>query len=245
MIRVAVIDDEPLARQGVITRLAAHTDLQLYGEYADGDIAYAGMITDPPELAFVDVQMPGRNGLELLAALPAQKRPLAILLTAHESFAVQAFALNALDYLLKPIDCTRFDEAVERARRQLNLHRTPEPSVPASAAVERFSVRIGHRDVLVRVVDIEWIEADGDYAKLHLVSGDVPLRESLQQLDQLLDPTLFVRVHRSAIVRIDQVVELQPLPNRDAMVRLRNGTPIRVSRRYIDKLLARLHIANR
>lgn len=242
--RVAVVDDEPLARLGVLTRLRVHSDLSLYGEFADATAAFAAFSADPPDLAFVDVQMPGKNGLELLTALPMEKRPLAILLTAHDRFAVEAFALNALDYLLKPIDEQRFAEALERARRQMAL-RPVTSVVRATSYVERFSVRVGNRDILVAVREIEWISADGDYATLHLQGRELPLRESLLRLESQLDPNVFARVHRSAIVRIDRICELQTLPNRDALIRLQDGTPVRVSRTYIDNLLERLRLANR
>lgn len=245
MITVAVIDDEPLARRGVITRLSAHPDLRLHGEYEHAASAHAGLLARPPELAFIDIQMPGQSGLELLASLPIAQRPLVILLTAHEGFAVRAFALNVLDYLLKPIDDARFAEALERARHQLAMRGNSQiAAAPRPVRTERFSVRIGHREIFVPVSEIVWIQADGDYATLYLADRNLPLRESLQRLEELLDPACFVRVHRSAIVRIDHVAELQPLPNRDALIRLHNGTPVRVSRTYIDELLQRLRLAS-
>ena len=121
MIRVCVVDDEPLARRGVLSLLAAFDDLQVVGEYEDGTTALAGLQAQPPDLVFMDVQMPGMTGLDVLATLSPQQRPLAILLTAHDSFAVRAFALNAVDYLLKPVDDVRFAEAMTRARQLLRL----------------------------------------------------------------------------------------------------------------------------
>ena len=245
MIRVCVVDDEPLARRGVLSLLAAFGDLQVVGEYEDGSAALAGLQAQPPDLVFMDVQMPGMNGLDVLAALPPQQRPLAILLTAHDSFAVRAFALNAVDYLLKPVDDARFAEAMTRARQLLRLRdldtaRTPPAATP-TRHLEKFSVRIGHRTLFIRAASVAWIGADGDYAVLHVGERTYIVRESLHQLAAQLDPARFVRVHRSSIVRLDQVAELQPLTNRDAVLRLHDGTPVRVSRTYIDALLSALH----
>jgi len=250
MMRVAVVDDEPLARRGVIARLAAHPDIVLAGEYADGRVALEGLREHPVDLAFVDVQMPTLDGLSMLAALPAEQRPLGILLTAHDRFALRAFELKAIDYLLKPIDDERFADALARACqfhqwRQSGHAAGPDPGSgsaddDAIGPVRRFSVRIGRRLAFVEAGQVEWIQADGDYAVLHVCGQRHLLRESLQRLAGRLDPQRFLRVHRSAIVRIDCVAELQALPNRDALLRLRDGTPLRASRTYIDALLAHL-----
>ncbi|MET0937457.1 MAG: LytTR family DNA-binding domain-containing protein [Luteibacter sp.] len=237
MIRVAVIDDEPLARRGVVARLAAEADVTVVAEGVDGH-ALAGLRRSAVDVVIVDVQMPGLSGLDGLAAIPVAERPLAILLTAHDSFAVRAFELNAIDYLLKPVDDERFAESIDRARRQLGRQ-----NKPADTVVERFAIRVGTKLSFVDARDVEWIEADGDYAALHAGGQRHLLRESLQELSRRLDASRFLRVHRSAIVRIDQVVELQPRSNRDAVLRLRDGTTLRASRTYIDPLLAALHTA--
>lgn len=245
MIRVCIVDDEPLARRGVLSRLGGLDDVQVTGEYEDGTTALAALRTQPPDLVFLDVKMPGMSGLDVLAALDPLQRPLAILLTAHDGFAVRAFALNVVDYLLKPIDDARFAEALARARRLLHLRSLDgtgacDTAVVARPSLERFQVRIGHRTLFIRADSVTWIGADGDYAALHAGARTYLLRESLHQLAAQLDPRRFVRVHRSAIVRLDQVAELQPLTNRDALLRLRDGTPVRVSRTYIDALLTAL-----
>lgn len=246
--RLAIIDDEPLARSGLRARLAGLDDLEIVAEYADGLAAIDGLRAQPVDLVFVDVQMPGASGLDMLAALPASQRPIAILLTAHDSFAVRAFALRAIDYLLKPVDDARLSEALDRARE---AHRwrthaataSPDPGPnpePRAHYPRRFEVRVGRR---VRFVDAEaivWIEADGDYARLHAEGQAHLVRESLSRLTAQLDPATFARVHRSAIVRIEAIEELQPLANRDAILRLRDGTPVRASRTYIDPLLRQL-----
>jgi len=243
--RVAIIDDEPLARSGLRARLAAHDDLQVAAEYADGLAAIEGLRTTQVDLAFVDVQMPGASGLDVLASLPESARPMAILLTAYDGFAVRAFALRAIDYLLKPVDDARFEEALDRAR---DMHRwrslsaqAVEPAQASSAAyTKRFEVRVGRRMRYVDADAISWIEADGDYACLHVDGQRHLVRETLARLMEKLDPAKFVRVHRSAIVRVDCIDELQPLANRDAILRLGDGTPVRASRSYIDPLLRRL-----
>jgi len=234
-IRVAIIEDEPLARLALKVRLAQHSGFEVVAEYADGDSAAQGLPLLRPDLVFVDVEMPGKSGLEVLAGLPRAERPMAILLTAWDGFALQAFDLAALDYLLKPIDDERFDEALERALRAFPYRRTDAPSAPAEWT-RSFTVRAGSRIVLVDCADIERIEADGDYATLHAGGKTHLVRERLQALALRLDPAVFQRVHRSAIVRLDQVVELRALTNRDALLRLRDGTLLRASRTYMPAL---------
>jgi two-component system LytT family response regulator len=237
MMRAFVIDDEPLARSGVLARLAGHKDVQVAGEYGDGAQALAAVVAERPDLIFLDVEMPGCSGMELLSALEPAQRPLVILLTAYDSFAVQAFAFNVVDYLLKPVEDERFAEAVERARVQMAVRAAskPAPSGPARYA-STFTVRSGARALFVDADDLVRIESAGDYATLHAGGREHLVRESLQRLMQRLDPARFVRVHRTAIVRIDQIEEMRTLANRDALLRLRDGTPVRVSRTYIDNL---------
>lgn len=232
--RVVVIDDEPLARSGVAARLAEHDDVAVIGEYADAASAFEGIVKQRPDLAFVDVQMPGINGLDLLAMLTADERPMAIMLTAYDSFAIRAFELRAIDYLLKPIDDTRFVEALDRARQSMPYRREQPSEYPSF--LERFTVRVGMKLVLVGVAEVDWIEADGDYAVLHAGEETHLVREPLHRLARRLDPKQFVRTHRSAIVRIDRIAEVKYLANRDAMLRLHDGTPLRASRTYIRGL---------
>jgi two-component system LytT family response regulator len=239
MIRVVVIDDEPLARSGVAARLAEHDDVTVVGEYLDAGSAFEGIVKERPDLAFVDVQMPGINGLDLLAMLTTDERPMAIMLTAYDSFAIRAFELRAIDYLLKPIDDARFAEAIDRARQALPYRRralATERQPEETSLLERFTVRVGMKLVLVGVADVDWIEADGDYAVLHAGGEAHLVREPLHRLARRLDPAQFVRVHRSAIVRIDRIVEVKYLANRDALLRLRDGTPLRASRTYMGGL---------
>lgn len=243
MMRVVVIDDEPLARSGVAARLAEHDDVAVIGQYADANGAFEGIVKERPDLAFVDVQMPGINGLDLLAMLAADERPMAIMLTAYDSFAIRAFELRAIDYLLKPIDDTRFAEALDRARQAMPYRRAAisagawlMPRLEGASLLERFTVRVGMKLILVNVSEVDWIEADGDYAVLHAGEETHLVREPLHRLARRLDPSQFVRAHRSAIVRIDRIAEVKYLANRDALLRLRDGTPLRASRTYIEGL---------
>lgn len=235
-IRVVLVDDEPLARLAVKVRLARRDGFELVAEFGDGDSACAGIAALRPDLVFVDVEMPGKTGLEVLAALAPAHRPMAILLTAYDGFAVQAFQLAALDYLLKPVDDERLDEALDRARQAFPYRGQGRAAVPAVPRARSFTVRIGSRTVLVPVADVERIEADGDYATLHARGKTWLVRERLHTLAMQLDPRQFHRVHRSSIVRLDLIAELHPLTNRDALLRLRDGSVLRASRTYMPAL---------
>jgi two-component system LytT family response regulator len=242
-IRVAIVDDEPLARLAVKVRLARREAFTLVGEFADGASAYEGIVALKPDLVFVDVEMPGKSGLDVLAALAPAQRPMAILLTAYDGFAVQAVQLAALDYLLKPVDDERFDEALDRAQQAFPYRGQGRAAAPAAPALRSFSVRVGARTVLVPVADVERIEADGDYATLHANGKTWLVRERLHNLAMRLDPRKFQRVHRSSIVRLDMIAELCALTNRDALLRLRDGSVMRASRSYMPALAdALLHL---
>lgn len=239
-LRVLIVDDEPLARAGVRARLDGHSDISVIGECGDGASALECLQTQSPDLIFIDVEMPGLSGLDVLEALSPEQRPLTVLLTAYEQFALRAFELRALDYLLKPVDDERFADALERARDTLALRRGELSGAPAPRHATRFEVRLGHRLRLVQASEIDWVEAQGDYAGLHANGQILLLRESLQRLASRLDPAQFVRVHRSTIVRLDRVTEMQALSNRDLLLRLRDGTVLRASRTYVDALRAAL-----
>jgi two-component system LytT family response regulator len=238
--RVAIVDDEPLARLALRVRLAGRAGIELVAEYGDGDSAAAGLADLGADLVFVDVDMPGKSGLEMLAALPRAGRPMAILLTAHDGYALQAFGLAALDYLLKPIDDERFEEALARAGQAFPYRCAATEVMAAPAWTRSFTVRVGSRIVVVQAADVERIEADGDYATLHAHGKTFLVRERLQALALRLDPGQFQRVHRSSIVRLDMVAELRALTNRDALLRLRDGTVLRASRTYMPALMQAL-----
>jgi len=243
-IRVVIVDDEPLARLAVKLSLARRTGFELVGQFGDGDSAGAGIAALRPDLAFVDVQMPGQTGLAMLAALAPAQRPMTILLTAYDNYALQAFGLDALDYLLKPVDDDRLDEALQRAQRAYPDRGQGRAAVPIAPAALTFKVRAGARTVLVPVAQVERIEADGDYATLHANGKTWLVRERLHDLALQLDPRQFCRVHRSVIVRLDMVAELHALTNRDALLRLRDGNVVRASRTYMPSLAEALQHFN-
>lgn len=241
-LRVLVVDDEPLAREGVVARLAGRADFLVVGECANADDAERAIADLAPDVVFLDVRMPGVDGFGLLERLAPARRPHVVFLTAYDRFALRAFDAEAVDYLLKPIDDERFARALERVRA---ARRSAEREAKESGGTEypaRFAVRVGRRVVVAHVSDIDWVEAIGDYCGLHTASKVHLLREPLHALEGRLDPRLFMRVHRSTIVRIDRVAELRAATNRDAVARLHDGTVLKVSRTYSEalrKILAR------
>ncbi len=244
-IRVVIVDDEPLARLAVKVRLARREAFELVGEFGDGASAYEGIVALKPDLVFVDVEMPGKTGLEVLAALPPAQRPMAILLTAYDGFALQAFEVAALDYLLKPVDDERFDEALDRAQQAFPYRAHGRAAASTLPSLRSFSVRVGSRTVMVPAAEVERIEADGDYATLHANGKTWLVRERLHNLAMRLDPRQFHRVHRSSIVRLDMIAELSSLTNRDALLRLRDGSVLRASRSYMPALAQALQHLDR
>ena len=247
-IRVLVIDDEPLARVGVTTRLGAYSDMLVVGECGTGEEALTAIPLVLPDLIFVDVEMPGISGLELLRALPREQARCIVFLTAHEEYALDAFNVEALDYLLKPIDDARFAACIERARRMLSLHwqeasferlhgmLAKADKLNNGGVIKRFPVRRGNEFTFVQAGDVDWIEGLGDYAGLHVGGRTHLIREPLTSLESRLDQTQFVRVHRSTIVQVERIVRVEPSANRDAVLTLRDGKTLRVSRTYRSRL---------
>jgi two-component system LytT family response regulator len=243
-VRVLIVDDEPLARRGVCVRLRNFPDVKIVGECGDGESAVDSILSLEPDLVFLDVQMPGVDGFDVLRALPAERLPAVIFLTAHEEHALRAFEVHALDYLLKPLDDERLAAAVNRAQKQLD---TASKAVMAGRILRlldqnskqyasRFVVRTGSRIQVVSAEDLEWIAAADDYSELHTRNSTYLLRETMNSLEQKLDPARFVRIHRSRIVRLDRILELRTIENREYMVRLHDGSQHRSSRTYSDRL---------
>jgi two-component system LytT family response regulator len=252
-IRVLVVDDEPLARVGVITRLSTYSDMLVVGECSTGEEARAKIPQVSPDLLFVDVEMPGISGLDLLRELPKEQARCIVFITAHEEYALDAFNVEALDYLLKPIDDERFAACIDRARRMLSLHRqeanferlygllTYPSEKDKRSVIKRFPIRLGNNFTFVQVGDVDWIEGLGDYAGLHVGGRTHLLRESLMSLEARLDPAQFVRIHRSTIVQVEHIARIDPSANRDAVLTLRDGKTLRVSRTYRSRLDDLLH----
>lgn len=242
--RAVIVDDEPLARDGVLLRLERFRDVEVIAECEDGSSAIEKIAELSPDLVFLDVQMPDIDGFEVLRALPQASLPEVIFLTAYEHHAVRAFEIHALDYLLKPIDDDRFASAIERARDVFQSNRKVQMAErllrlldhESRRHVTRFPVKIGTRIQVVRTQDIDWIAAAGDYVELHTKGRPYLLHETMSSIDQKLDPHQFLRIHRSRIVRLDLIQEVQGIDNREYMVRLTDGSEHRSGRTYADRL---------
>ena len=238
--RALIVDDEPLARRGILLRLRQFKDIEVAGECGDGASAIRKILTVSPDLVFLDVQMPEMDGFEVLRALPADAVPAVIFVTAYEQHAVRAFEVHALDYLVKPIDDERFLAAVNRALKlgqtQVSNNVLRMLAARSGSYVSRFPVRTGQRIHIVPTEEIDWISASGDYVELHARGKIYLLRETMNSLQQKLDPAMFVRIHRSRIVRGDFIRELRLIDNREYIVKLSDGSEHRSSRTYADQL---------
>ena len=235
-LRLLIVDDEPLARERLRALLRNEPDVEIVGECANGAEALAVIRRDLPDAVLLDVHMPGRDGLQVLAELPAGAQPAIIFVTAHERFAVEAFARHAADYLLKPFDQARLRQALQRARAFVQSRRTGDLGarlknlLDRSRAPERLVFKAGGRVVFLKPGEIVWIEAANNYSILHLAGAKrLMLRETLSTLARRLGPD-FTRVNRSAMVHVDQVQELQPANYGDYTVVLRDGTRLSLSR---------------
>lgn len=241
-LRTLIVDDEPLARERLRALLRAEPDLILAGECGSGTDAIATIRSTPLDLVFLDMQMPGCDGLQVLAEIPADNRPAIIFATAHERFALDAFEVQAVDYLLKPFDRERFQTAVRRAQAFLQARQPGGPvteAPPADAAArksERLTVKADGRLVFLKSDEIVWVEAADNYVVLHLVSGRLMLRETMAAIEARLGPVSFARVNRSALVHLDQIKELQPALHGDYTVVLRDGTKVPLSRNLRGQL---------
>lgn len=238
--RVLIVDDEELARARVRELLADHPDFELRGECANGLEALEHIEREPVDLIFLDIQMPGMDGFELLQELDPATRPRIVFITAWDRYALDAFRAHALDYLLKPFDADRFREMLDHVRSTLreapagNLHAQLEELVAQlrreRSWIDRFVIRTGSRVILVAVDDVDWFEAEGNYVTLHCGDQKWMQRETIGALEQRLDPARFCRIHRSAIVRLDRIRELQPASHGDYLVLLKTGVKLPMSR---------------
>ncbi len=241
-LRILVADDEPLARARLLALLPKDVSLEIVGEYANGTEAVEAIRRDRPDIAFLDMQMPGFDGLQVVGALAPEERPAIVFVTAHDKFAVDAFGVRAVDYVLKPFDRERLETALERAAEYVASRRAgalgariegllagagaPQPPRP-----ERLAVKADGRYVFLKLDEIVWVEAADNYVVIHTSAGERLMpRDTLTSIEERLGPQKFTRANRSAVVRIDQVRELQPSPQGDYTILLRDGTRIPLSR---------------
>ena len=246
-IRTLIIDDEPLARERIKRFLASERDIEPLGECADGREAVAAINMLKPDLVFLDIQIPELDGFGVLKAVGVEQMPAVIFVTAYDRYALRAFDVNALDYLLKPYNRERFRKALERARAQLSngakgelndrLLSLLEYLKTEPKHLERLMIKSSGRVFFLRTEEIDWIEAEGNYLRLHAGRDRHLLRETMNRLASKLDPDKFLRIHRSTLVNIERIKELQPLFSGDYVVILRDGKQLTLSRSYRDKLL--------
>lgn len=250
--RAVVVDDEALGRRGVVSRLEKSGRVEIVAECANGRDAIRAIRRHRPDLAFLDVQMPGLSGLEVVEALAEGERPHIVFVTAFDRYAIRAFELHALDYLLKPIDDDRFAETLTRALRTIEREREGDLGRRVASVVgemlsretgkrtppptDRYVVRAGGKMVFVRHAEIDRVEAEGDYVRVHAGPKSWLVRETLAAAEKALGSRRFLRIHRSSIVNIDRITELASLENGDYAVRLRDGTELRLSRTYREAL---------
>lgn len=254
-LRVLVADDEAPARAKVRRLLERDPDVTDILEARDGRTALAAIREAAPDLVLLDIEMPGRTGLEVLDALSPETIPHVVFITAYDEYAVRAFERAAVDYLLKPFDEARFTAAMARAKRALTADRRQADldallalvrrgTDRASVTDERLAIDDGGQRVLVRAADITRIEADGDLVRVHVGGQMRTMRTTLTRLAQRLDPARFARVGRGALVNLGQVHSWEPLGHGDYRLTLRDGSRVRLSRRYADAVAARLGIRN-
>ncbi|MEM9558076.1 MAG: LytTR family DNA-binding domain-containing protein [Acidobacteriota bacterium] len=246
-IRTILVDDEPLAREKLQGFLQKETDIEIVAECRDGREAVETIERERPDLVFLDVQMPEMDGFEVIETLEADSLPIVVFVTAFDQYALKAFDVHAVDYLLKPFDRERFREALDRARRELGRESLDSMRDQLLALLrdvdqrrprfpDRLVVKTSGRVVFVRVDTIDWIDAAGNYVKIH-AGGEVhTLRETMTHLEERLDPERFLRIHRSTIVRVDRIKELQQQFHGDYVVILEGGQRLTLSRSYRDRI---------
>ena len=253
-IRALIVDDEPLAREGVALALAAERDVEIVGSCEDGPSAVRAIRELEPDLVFLDVKMPGLDGFAVIGEIGADKMPPVIFLTAYEEHALRAFRVNAIDYLLKPIDADDLRKSVERARRRLEqseigawrgelraLVAAFAHERPAADTPERILVRTHGRVHVLDPREIDWVEAAGDYVTIHAAGKSHLVRDSLRSIEARLAPHGFLRIHRSILVKLGCIRELVAKDSGDHEVVLHDGVVLRVSRNYKDALYEALN----
>ena len=245
-IRALIVDDEALARKFIRRLLKDDRDFEIVGECNNGKEAAAMIRKETPDVVFLDVQMPEMDGLSVVESVGIERLPEIIFTTAYEEYAIRAFELHALDYLLKPFDQARFKDAIKYAKEHFRSERQNDGRLQIRALLEnirnkpkyleRLVIKAGGRITFLRTDDINWIEADDKYVHLHTSKARPMVRQTLSAMETQLDPTKFRRVHRSAIVNVERIAELQPLFSGEYSILLQDGTKLTLSRNYRDRL---------
>jgi len=245
-IRALIADDEALARKFIRRMLKDNHDVEIVGECSNGKDAVAMIRKQNPDVVFLDVQMPEMDGFAVLESIGVDQLPEIIFTTAYEQYAIRAFELHALDYLLKPFDQARFKDAIQHAKARLRSQRQKDGRLQMSALLEsiknkpqyleRLVIKTGGRITFLSTDEINWIEADDKYVHLHTGKVSPMVRQTLNAMEAQLDPRKFSRIHRSAIVNVERIKELQPLFSGEHSILLEDGTKLTLSRSYKDKL---------
>src|SRR5215472_369664 len=245
-LRALIADDEALARRLIRRMLKDDHDVEIVGECSNGKEAVPMIRKENPDIVFLDVQMPEMDGFAVLASIGTERLPEIIFTTAYEQYAIRAFELHALDYLLKPFDQARFKDAIKYAKERFRSGRQSDGRMQISALLEnvknkrqyleRLVIKAGGRITFLRTNEINWIEADDKYVHLHTSKAKPMVRQTLSAMEAQLDPARFRRVHRSAIVNVERIAELQPLFSGEHSILLQDGTRLTLSRNYRDKL---------
>ena len=244
-LRALIVDDEAVARRRIRRLLATDPEIFVIGECGDGDAAVDTIAREHPDLVFLDIQMPERDGFAVVEALDPAALPAIVFVTAFDRYALRAFDVHAIDYLLKPFTPERFRTAVQRAKERIQGRSLDSGLVSLAQALRdrpryasRVPVKTGGKIVLLDLAAVDWIEAADNYVRLHVGTREYLHRETLAALEKQLDPERFARVHRSTIVQLDRIVELHPASHGDMDVVLRSGTIVSLSRTFRDGLLA-------
>ncbi|MCZ6767132.1 MAG: LytTR family DNA-binding domain-containing protein [bacterium] len=251
-ITALIVDDEPLARDKIRTHLRSHPEIAIIGECGDGPSAVRAVHSLKPNLLFLDVQMPGSDGFTVLESIDVNPMPAIVFVTAFDKYAVRAFEVHALDYLLKPFDRQRFDEALSRVVRQINQQNTSQNRLldlmeelksggtSADRYAQRLVVRTHGRIIFLGTDEIDWIESAANYVRLHVGKESHLMRETMAGIESRLDPKDFVRIHRSYIARIDRIREMEHWSHGEYVLILKDGTQLTSSRGYRDQVGALL-----
>lgn len=249
-IRALIVDDEPLARRRIKSLLAHDSSVDIIGECSDGYKAVSSIRELNPDLVFLDVQMPAMSGFDVIKTIGPERMPTVIFVTAYDQYALKAFDVNALDYLLKPFNRTRFQKTLERAKttiRRIQNHEVNDQLLSLLGDLrreqempDRFIIKSGGRVVFLRVEEIDWISTVGNYVRLHVGRDSHLMRETMTGMESKLNRDRFMRIHRSTIVNLDRVKEVQPWAKGEFVVIMRDGTRLIMSRRYRERLNERL-----